>query len=552
MRKQEMKIKNYRAASLREALVQVKQELGEEALVVETRKVRAGGILGFGARNMVEVRVLPNPGSGKGKAIQSRENQSHASERTEARPRERRGKVNLREATPATPVSKRAEADAVSSPTFAALAARTYGNHKPAGRMEEARETGSDSENDLVRLVRAAAESHAATPRENRTRKPVDAVELAETAPRIVHSTPGHPASRSGASGKPGSADSASPAKEQPGMPRNAVSAELTRLRAELREVKFALSAFAARPGMLAGYGAPLDRENDLALAGTPNHETYLALISTGLQPAMVREAIRGIIPPGAVAMQDPKVGAREVLMQALPSWVRFAETPVAVQSAIAFVGPTGVGKTTTIAKLAARIALRARKRVELITLDTYRIAAVQQLKTYAEIIGAGFHVARSLVELDALTRRFTGKATVLIDTTGRSPHDLADQMEPADYLRGNQMLMKCLVLPATLNLADAQIALDKFALYGANRLVLTKLDETVQPGVAVSVAAQAGMPLVYLCAGQRVPEDLERATPKSFAARIVRNNAFEEALLCSTLSNPRPQSGRGLDKVEL
>src|SRR5207248_2981739 len=130
----------------------------------------------------------------------------------------------------------------------------------------------------------------------------------------------------------------------------------------------------------------------------------------------------------------------------------------------------------------------------------------------------------------DALVRRFTGQATVLIDTTGRSPHDLADQMELADYLRENESLVKCLVLPATTHLADAQLAFNKFTLYGANRLVLTKLDETVQPGTAVGVAALSSLPLVYLCAGQRVPEDLERATPRSFAARVVRPGSFAEA----------------------
>jgi flagellar biosynthesis protein FlhF len=202
---------------------------------------------------------------------------------------------------------------------------------------------------------------------------------------------------------------------------------------------------------------------------------------------------------------------------------VEFAEAPLAVNAMAAFIGPTGVGKTTTIAKLAARVALRARRRVEMITLDTYRIAAVEQLKTYAEIIGAGCHVARSVVELDALTQRLAGEATVLIDTTGRSPHDLADQLDLADYLRGNESLLKCLVLPATTHSADAQLATNKFALYGANRLVLTKLDETVQPGAAVGVAADAELPLIYLSAGQRVPEDLDRATATTFADYVVR-----------------------------
>ncbi|MEJ7713712.1 MAG: hypothetical protein WKF84_28670 [Pyrinomonadaceae bacterium] len=102
-------------------------------------------------------------------------------------------------------------------------------------------------------------------------------------------------------------------------------------------------------------------------------------------------------------------------LSQALPSLVTFAPDPLCEipnktkkHAAAVFIGPTGVGKTTTIAKLAARLALRERRRVELITLDTYRIAAVEQLKTYAEIIGTRCHVARSVMEVDTLVRRFS------------------------------------------------------------------------------------------------------------------------------------------------
>jgi flagellar biosynthesis protein FlhF len=164
---------------------------------------------------------------------------------------------------------------------------------------------------------------------------------------------------------------------------------------------------------------------------------------------------------------------------------------------------------------------------VELVTLDTYRIAAVEQLRTYAEIIGAGFHVPRSVLELDALIQRFAGEATILIDTIGRSARDLADQMELADYLRANQDIAKCLVIQATTHPTDAQIAISKFGLFGANHLVITKLDETGRPGAAISTAVEAGLPLTYLCNGQRVPEDIENATAESFAARVLSANGL-------------------------
>lgn len=228
--------------------------------------------------------------------------------------------------------------------------------------------------------------------------------------------------------------------------------------------------------------------------------------------------------------MRNYETLARAGLVATLPSITRFAPDPLApmigstnAPSAIVLVGPTGVGKTTTIAKLAAQVVCRLRRRVVLVTLDTYRIAATEQLRIYAEIIGAGYHVAHSVRELDTLVRRFSGGATVLIDTAGRSPADLADEMELGGYLRECDDLLKMLVLPATTHPVDAHAAVRQFSLFGPNQLILTKMDETTRPGAAISVASDSGLPLAYLCSGQRVPEDLERATPLSFAARVVR-----------------------------
>ena len=188
----------------------------------------------------------------------------------------------------------------------------------------------------------------------------------------------------------------------------------------------------------------------------------------------------------------------------------------------MAVIGSTGVGKTTTVAKLAARVALRERRRVELVTLDTYRIAAVEQLKIYAEIIGANCHVVRSVFELDAVLCKLPSEATVLIDTTGKNPHDLADQYELADYLKGRDDISKCLAIQATTNFSDGLAAIKKFEMYGADCLAITKLDETTRPGAMLELVAEGLLPLTYLCTGQRVPEDLHAASPETFANRII------------------------------
>jgi flagellar biosynthesis protein FlhF len=499
-----MKIKSYRAPSLREALLQIKEELGEDALVLETKQIRAGGFLGVGASNLIEVRVAPNP--------------KLEAEQRAATPKAEKGvKLSLTEDSAAAPVRAKAKGSAPASTreradkegqrfgTLAALAARAaagYGRQATT-KTEPRRETST------------------APPR------PRQVVELAETAPRIVHR---RPVPKPVTNGEETVAEKPEPTPTTNRAPqRDTVNSELARLRAELREMKLALGAF-TRPALQHGLKASKAAEIEAAISESPFYEIYLELTATGLAPELARQAVQNMTPPGPRELDaDVYSLGLTALTRELPAWIQFANV-LGPHEVAAFIGPTGVGKTTTIAKLAAHIALRARRRVELVTLDTYRIAAVHQLKTYAEIIGAGCHIANSVVELDALTRRFAGSATVLIDTTGRSPRDLADQMELADYLRGNEALSKCMVLPATTQMGDAQHALNKFALYGANRLVLTKLDETVQPGAAVSVTALAGLPLIYLCAGQRVPEDLERATPAALAARVLRPGALANA----------------------
>ncbi len=500
-----MKIKSYRAASLREALMQIKAELGEDALVLETKQVKAGGLFGVGGRNMVEVRVAPSsvaPLPTKPKAARP-----NAPPPPPTPPPLQRNKLNLTDDSQARPARQNAPSLAVNEEqglkAFAALAARAYAGNSGPRATEFAPN----------RAPRAAAAPQS------------EGVELAEFAPRIVHRRP-----------QPTLANRPpEPRFKQPGWGRPPVSKtnpaladerdpELTRLWAELREMKFTLGAVTSRPSLRPPSNEVAD---DPALYDAPAYETFQELRNAGLSAGLARQAVKQTVMSSN--SYDARQRAHLALSAALPNWLQFAEAVLAGTGAAAFIGSTGVGKTTTIAKLAAHIALRARRRVELITLDTYRIAAVQQLQTYAEILSAGCHVARSVAELDALLRRFANQATVLIDTTGRSPHDLADQIEFADYLREQRAVLKCLVLPATNHPDEAQLALNKFALYGANRLVLTKLDETVQPGAAVGVAMSAGLPLLYLCAGQRVPEDLERATPAAFVQRVMRTRSLPE-----------------------
>lgn len=514
-----MKTKKYRAATMREALESVKAEFGEDALVLDSRKVRAGGLLGIGAKELVEITVERPVGTAarSRSAVESRPS-AHKNGRL-------LGLLDDSEARPARAV--RADEDGARhqpsltsesefGSSYAALAARATSGRRPQASAGDVQEPSRSI-----------------------------GVELAPTAPRIIH-RPAPPAvvnSDADATPRPErqpattratkrTDDSVSPKSVQHEAP---LSDQIESLRAEVRELKFSLGAL--YPGALSALNRPavlpIEQDCDPAVYDSPYFEAYLTLASTGIAPELARGAVGALIRRGEGHVRETRSSSElqfEALGNILRARVQFGGDPLAEAGAtgeepraVVFIGPTGVGKTTTLAKLAAHAALREHRRVELVTLDTYRIAAVEQLKTYAGIIGAGCHVARSVFELEALVRRFTRDSVVLVDTTGRSPHDLADQLELADFLRANTNFVKCLTLSASSAAEDALAAARKFALYGANALALTKLDETTRPGAFVRVAVESNLPLQYLCAGQRVPEDFVAAAPDAFCDLVLR-----------------------------
>ncbi len=187
------------------------------------------------------------------------------------------------------------------------------------------------------------------------------------------------------------------------------------------------------------------------------------------------------------------------------------------------FIGPTGVGKTTTLAKLAARLSLQDNEKVGLITIDHYRIGAVDQLRAYSEIMELPLEVVMAPQDLFKVMMRLEECDRILVDTAGRSTGN-KDQLE--DLVSYIDMLLPAdihLVISATTRRQDVSYIAESFKKLKYNRLVVTKLDETNAYGTVMNSSYYTRMPLVYLADGQRVPEDLKLASELDVAGLLWR-----------------------------
>lgn len=188
----------------------------------------------------------------------------------------------------------------------------------------------------------------------------------------------------------------------------------------------------------------------------------------------------------------------------------------------LTFIGPTGVGKTTTIAKIAANHAVLGRGRVTMLTLDTYRIAASEQLKTYGRIMGVNVEVIHNAKELKQSVNKHIDDV-ILIDTAGRSQRDKKCIEELKGFLAIDAPMHTHLVLSIANKDETIYEALKTFGSIPLDSLIFTKLDETSSYGTILNVAVAAKKPVAYLTIGQRVPEDIWLATSDKIARLICK-----------------------------
>ena len=192
-------------------------------------------------------------------------------------------------------------------------------------------------------------------------------------------------------------------------------------------------------------------------------------------------------------------------------------------KNVIFFVGPTGVGKTTTIAKIAALFTLNERKKVSLVSIDTFRIAAVEQLRTYADILNIPFNVVFTPLELSRVIKSQEKADLILIDTAGRSPKNEIRMSELKGFVKGIFKKKVYLVLSINTRLIDLKDTVERFFTLGVDSIIFTKLDESeFFLGNIINLTREYKVPISYITFGQNVPDDIDIASIDNILKRCM------------------------------
>jgi flagellar biosynthesis protein FlhF len=255
------------------------------------------------------------------------------------------------------------------------------------------------------------------------------------------------------------------------------------------------------------------------------NQKVYLHLLSRGFSrgsACMIVESVNPGLSSGTELSEKKALRiVEDYIVKSLPASLGANDK----KKIKVFIGPTGVGKTTTLAKMAARYSIMKRMKVGLITTDTFRIAATAQLGTYARIMGLNMEVASSKESFQKAIRLFADRDVILVDTPGRGRLD-DGYMNFLGNCSPNSNTETNLLLSATASDDNLQDILSKYATINFDNLIVTKVDESRRFGILYDVISKVKKPVTYLTCGQNVPQDIEEATPPRMANLIMSNVA--------------------------
>ncbi len=519
-----MNLRTYQAYSMSEALNAVKRELGADAVILNTRTFKRGGILGIGKQTIVEVTATTAQDSAHLPRTKKQPNANIALRAYEQTP----PKIQSQPKDPGA--IKITSDDRVRTKRLAQAMLEQFSRKKQL--PEETQKNQSVDENPGERQKTQTQKKHRK--REKQESSGIHEISdnahsdqvtpLASVAQRFVLKQPDPSPEESGRAEEATFQPQIQDQSDEPALPSKPESMMVDhdgqRMSEELAAIKNMV-------------GTVLQRQTVTTEQTTPTmpqklFDMYLKLIAQDLSQELADQIVNEVRDELPGPMLEDETAIREAIMRRLTTYIPVADEAVTTINEnddpriIALVGPTGVGKTTTLAKLAAAFKLRQKKSVGLITSDTYRIAAVDQLRTYANIIGLPLKVVLTPSEMQQAIHALGYCDVILIDTAGRSQNDQSRIADLAALMDAAEPHEIHLVLSSTAGEKVLLREAEAFSQVNVDKIVLTKLDEAVSFGVLVDVIRKVGKELSFFTTGQEVPEHIETSRADRLAALVM------------------------------
>jgi flagellar biosynthesis protein FlhF len=320
----------------------------------------------------------------------------------------------------------------------------------------------------------------------------------------------------------------ANAAGEPPAMEKRAPAARprdemVAHLSADIAQLKRQIET-------LAGAVAQSQSEKNIhaPVANSGSSRMRMALRDADVDPAVAEEIA------GRLTDNISGQGPRDASLLDLVSVDSTLGRPGSDRKIVAVVGPPGAGKTSTLVKLAVTYGVAARRPAHIISTDVFRIAAAEQLRAYATILGLGFESVETGFALAQALEDRRPRELVLIDTPGLAGNEQGDAAELAEFLSCHADIDVHLVIPASMRSSDMGRVLARYSPFGPDKLIFTKMDETESCGPLISLPRTSGRPVSFLTNGQQIPEDLEPATAERIAELVFGPILGSEQTTCA------------------